>query len=228
MLDPRLPSAASLALSFKLKRQCLESYSALPVALHEVASILDEVAMLAHAHKPLVSPCEQFIKRWMATCQDMPLIAAAWLKAKTGLRIKLVGSDVDRPHQAIADLIDATKLDLADKLAHFQRQNKWLSTMLREYPRATERGFDQSDASIYELFKRIQRLSIDAAIIAALNCANSTDRTSESPKKVSFDQREPQVIGQADGTIDRAPVQVTTPRRVEMLIIRGSRVLSVV
>ncbi|KAH9118138.1 hypothetical protein LEN26_002903 [Aphanomyces euteiches] len=218
-------SSHLLALSLELKWQLLQS-CCLDRVVCQLATALDELAMLCHANTKLIEPCNTFLLR-LEAMEILPYtLSIMWTKAKVGLCVKLAAIADKRPREAIEHLMDTAKETMADTLRGLHEQNKCLSRMLRQHPHVTERGFCQVDASAYDLFKHVQRLSIDAAVLASSSrCAPAMTKTT---RRVSFDENGPRVIGNADGNVDRAPVPASRPRKLEMLIIRGSRVLQVV
>ncbi|KAF0693947.1 Aste57867_15130 [Aphanomyces stellatus] len=229
-----------VTLSFQLKLQYIQS-CVQHGALHKAMVALEELAILQRSHPSLVDPCERFLVKVRRFIEPEYVLESVWGKSQLGLHIKLARDVVVASKTAeslppgcclLARLLEKKKQDVAETLQHLRQRNHVLSKMLRDHPRVTERGLSESDDWAFELHKSLQRISIDMAILVSMApVVKSLERrrSLDEPKKtVAFDKRGPQIIGNADPLVDRAPLRVTQPRTMEMLLIRGSRILPVV
>ncbi|KAF0705347.1 Aste57867_7067 [Aphanomyces stellatus] len=226
---------ALIALSFELKKQHIGRYSVRPYnRLAAVAVVLDEVALLHRATPLLGGPCMTFLSEIERLVEPSAAVASMWAKAQVGLDIKLARIQRLGQHMSPWQALLKTKKEaMVDAMTTVRQRNQILSTMLRCHPRATERGFRQSDQWSGVVQRALQRLSIDVAVLdlatAGLSdLAKAPTEELQVPKAVSFDARGPQVMGTADCSVDRASTPVSMPRSMEMLLIRGSRFMPAV
>ncbi|KAF0716486.1 Aste57867_2826 [Aphanomyces stellatus] len=221
---------ASMILSLALKKQLVVD-SLRHNSVHAAAVAFDELALLRHANPNFINTCDDFLQDIKPLLEPRYAMTSVWGKAQVGLDIKLAHLEHTTPSWKA--LVDAKKKTMADDLITLRQRNQMMSKMLRDHPRATERGFSQSDQWSGVLLRALQRLSIDVAVLSDTTPTNATDVLHASPVKVcnravSFDTRGPQVMGNADASVDRRPIAVTRVGNMEMLLIRGSRVLPVV
>ncbi|KAF0711642.1 Aste57867_5160 [Aphanomyces stellatus] len=222
---------ASMVLSLALKKQFVVD-SLRQNKVHTAAVAFDELALLQHANPSLTNSCNAFLQDIKTFLEPRYAMASVWGKAQVGLDIKLAHLEHATPSWEA--LIDAKKKAMADDLITLRQRNQMMSKMLQEYPRATERGFSHSDQWSGAVLRALQRLSIDMAVLTETTSltAFKVPEVDSPPKKrsriVSFDARGPQIMGEADPSIDRRPIVVTQVRNMEMLLIRGSRILPVV
>ncbi|KAF0693946.1 Aste57867_15129 [Aphanomyces stellatus] len=221
---------ASMMLSLALKKQFVVD-SLRQSGIHAAAVAFEELALLRHTDSSLAGLCDAFLQDIQPLLEPRYVIASVWGKAQVGLVIKL--DHLERTFPSWKALADAKKKAMADDLITLRRRNQMMSKMLRDHPRATERGFSQTDALTGVVFRALQRLSIDVAVLTESTLPNTTAASVTSTANgirriVSFDARGPQVMGTADANVDRRPIAVTPVGNMEMLLIRGSRVLPVV
>ncbi|KAF0682672.1 Aste57867_25231 [Aphanomyces stellatus] len=220
--------ASLLTLSLDLKRQHVHA-SVRAGAWHVAALAIEEAAALRLADPAACAEsCDRFVASLHELIGSQYAVAAVWGKANVGLHLKLTCNKLRRPQiDDLLGLIQAKKQSVAETLTLLRHHNHMLSKMLRDHPRATERGFSASDQWSLALHKRLQRLSIDAALLSRED--NSRRLSPERRRRtVSFDTTGPSIIGEADATVDRRPMDVSRPVKMELLILRGSRVLHVV
>ncbi|KAF0716485.1 Aste57867_2825 [Aphanomyces stellatus] len=221
---------ASMMLSLALKKQFVVD-SLRQSEIHAAAVAFDELALLQHADSSLAGPCDAFLQDIQPLLEPRYAMTSVWGKAQVGLDIKLAHLGHNTPSWQV--LVDTKKKAMADDLITLRQRNQMMSKMLRDHPRATERGFSQSDQWSGVVLRALQRLSIDVAVLTDSTVTNATAASEASPVKVrsravSFDARGPQVMGNADASVDRRPIAVTRVGNMEMLLIRGSRVLPIV
>ncbi|KAF0704043.1 Aste57867_7447 [Aphanomyces stellatus] len=217
-----------LTLSLLLKRQHIERFGDLrhpaTANIHVAVVALEEVALLRMASPLLAQACDRFLANIRCFMEPQRAMGSVWAKAQAGLAIKLTRLSSDP--SPLVSLLQIKKQIVAETLVFLRQRNQMLSKMLREHPRATERGFCETDKWAFDLQKRLQRLSIDAAILASV--VPQLRVFNPSMRKVSFDAVGPHVIGRADSSVDRKSLTTSVPCRLELLVIRGSRILRVV
>ncbi|KAF0713884.1 Aste57867_4172 [Aphanomyces stellatus] len=210
-----------VTLSLQLKWQHIN----LDVNFHVVIVALDEVALLRLASPRLAPACDRFILTVRRHFEPQWAMTSVWAKAQSGLAIKLTHhSSLGAFSCPLMSLLHAKMEVMAEALVLLRQRNQQLSRLLRDYPRATERGFCATDKLAFDVQKKLQRISIDAAILTVVASPAPCRTVDSSKRTVSFAAGSPRILGQAD-PLDRKPIATTRPSRLELLVLRGSRIL---